>query len=71
MECLQSAGPALVDIVSFAALCALLFGLSGIMFFSGSLRRHCVLPTGVAAWAPPDVAPSERHPDEHQLAVAA
>ena len=46
MECTIRALPAMRNIISFTAMCALLFGLSGIYFFSGSLRRYCVLPTG-------------------------
>ena len=38
--------PAMRNVIGFTAMCALLFGLSGVYFFSGSLRRYCVLPTG-------------------------
>ena len=46
LECTIRALPAMRDVLGFTAMCGLLFGLSGIYFFSGSLRRYCVLPTG-------------------------
>ena len=46
LECTIRALPAMRNIIGFTAMCALLFGLSGLYFFSGSLRRYCVLPTG-------------------------
>ena len=46
MECTVRALPAMRHVIGFTGMCALLFGLSGIYFFSGSLRRYCVLPIG-------------------------
>jgi hypothetical protein len=48
--CRGQALPALMSVVYFTLMCAVLFGLSGIQLFGGSLQRQCILPTGM--WFP-------------------